>query len=66
VTRPVYIGVGTCNCKRTEVRLFQVPGDKPYPSLMCGKCLEANGLEVPIPRTAEDIEVVNGVMQWKQ
>lgn len=64
--RPTYVGVGTCNCKRVDVQLFQVPGPNVLPTLMCNKCLEANGYEVPKPRTADDIEIVNGEMRWKR
>lgn len=63
--RPIYVGVGTCDCKRVDVRLYQVPGAKPTPTLMCAKCLAANSYEVPKARTAEDIETVDGELRWK-
>lgn len=63
--RPIYVGVGSCSCARVDVRLYQVPGAKTTPTLMCSKCLEANGHEVPKARTAEDIEMVNGELRWK-
>lgn len=64
--RPVYVGVGTCTCTRVDVRLYQVPGTKVTPTLMCSKCLEANSYEVPVPRTAADIETVDGQLRWKK
>jgi hypothetical protein len=64
--RPVYVGVGTCTCKRTDVRLFQVPGARGALTLMCNQCLTKNGFDVPTPRTADDIEVVDGEMRWKR
>ncbi len=66
MTRPIYVGVGTCDCRRVEVRLYQVPSGKPRPALMCTRCLEAAGLEVPRSRTAEDIETVDGKMRWRE
>ncbi len=64
--RPIYVGVGSCECGRVEVRLYQVPSTKPTPHLLCDLCLEKNGFSVPKPRTADDIETVNGEMRWKR
>lgn len=66
--RPMYVGVGSCDCKRMDVRLYQVPqsGTRTLPHLMCGKCLESHNIEVPRPRTADDLEMVDGVLKWKQ
>lgn len=63
--RPLYVGVGTCGCGRTDVRLYQVPSTKTTPVLHCSKCLLERGYEVPTPRTAADIETVNGVTRWR-
>lgn len=64
--RPIYVGVGTCSCERTDVRLYQVPGPEHLRKLFCSKCLTKVGLEEPKPRTADDIEVVDGEMRWKR
>lgn len=64
--RPIYVGVGTCDCQRTDVRMYHVPGTSIASRSVCGKCLQARGFEVPKPRTAEDIEVVDGKPVWRE
>lgn len=63
--RPVYVGVGYCSCKRIDVRLYQVPGHRYACRLQCDRCLKQSGFDVPKVRTADDIEVVDGNMRWK-
>lgn len=54
MARPIYVGVGECDCKRIDVRLYRVPGEALMIRPICGQCLKARGYEVPKPRTAED------------
>lgn len=66
MTRPVYVGVGTCECRRMDVRLYQGPGVGFARKLLCKLCLEKLNIEVPAPRTADDIETVDGELRWKK
>ena len=63
--RPVYVGVGECGCARIDVRLYQVPGSPPSGRLLCDACLADKGFTVPAPRTAADIDMVDGLPAWK-
>jgi hypothetical protein len=63
--RPVYIGVGECVCKRIDVQLYRVPGTLMYSPPVCSKCLKERGFEAPKPRTADDIEMIDGQTSWK-
>lgn len=63
--RPVYVGVGECDCKRVDVRLFHVPGTNLAHRPLCVVCLAARGFTVPVPRTAEDIEEIDGRPSWR-
>jgi hypothetical protein len=53
--RPIYVGMGSCRCGRTEVRLYEIPSDDRLPVLACARCLEAQGIAVPRPLTAADV-----------
>lgn len=64
--RPIYVGVGECSCGRVDARLYHVPNTPLAARSVCGRCLQARGLDVPRPRTAEDIEVVDGQPQWRE
>lgn len=63
--RPIYVGVGECGCGRLDVALYQLPGTPVTGRLACAWCLADQGLIVTRPRTADDLELVNGVPQWK-
>lgn len=63
--RPVYVGFGQCDSGHLEVRLYRVQGEGFKFEILCTRCFRDRGLEAPKPRTAEDIEVVDGVPRWK-
>ena len=63
--RPVYVGVGECDCKRVDVQLYHVPGTDLAHRPVCEVCLAARGYEVPVPRTADDLEEIDGRPTWK-
>jgi len=64
---PVYVGVGTCDCRRMDVKLYRSPALDNLWRLACSQCLAAKGIETPKPRTAEDIEVdEDGSLRWKR
>jgi hypothetical protein len=65
-TRPIYVGVGECACGRLDKRLYHVPGTPFAARSVCARCLVARGYEVPVPRTAEDIEIVDGQPAWRE
>lgn len=65
MARPIYVGVGECACGRVDSRLHYVPGAVMLERAICERCLEARGHEVPAPRTAEDVDVVDGKPQWR-
>lgn len=64
--RPVYVGCGTCDCQRPDVRLYSAPGTAFARRLLCTLCLEQRGVAVPAPRTAEDLEMIDGRLVWKR
>ena len=64
--RPIYVGTGECECGRVDVQLYHVPGTTVLTHAVCAVCLEARGFEVPKPRTAADLEVVDGKPQWRE
>jgi hypothetical protein len=65
--RPSYVGIGTCDCKRMDVRLYRAPLENRPWRLACNQCLAAGGIETPKPRTADDIEVdEDGNMKWRR
>lgn len=53
--RPIYVGTGGCRCGNIEARLYVVQTEDRKPVLVCAKCLETRGIEVPRPMTAEDV-----------
>lgn len=63
--RPIYVGVGECGCARLDVALYQLPGTPVTGRLACAWCLADQGLVVARPRTADDLELVDGVPRWK-
>ncbi len=63
--RPIYVGVGECECGRVDTRLYHVPGTVLKERAVCERCLQVRGYEVPVPRTADDIEMVDGKPTWK-
>lgn len=63
--RPAYVGVGECDCARIDVLLYHVPGTELAQRPLCETCLHAKGFTVPEPRTAEDIEMIDGRPTWK-
>lgn len=64
--RPVYVGVGTCACKRMDVRLYRAPTTQRKQYLLCAPCLIKNGIAPPKTRTADDIVVKDGAYAWKE
>lgn len=64
--RPIYVGIGECGCGRVDQRLYHVPGTILKERAICGQCLEGRGYDVPLPRTAEDIEIVDGRPEWRE
>jgi len=65
--RALYVGHGDCSCKRPDVNLYHIPNTPFAHSLICRLCLEKNGFEVPIRRTAEHIETLpDGSTAWKK
>lgn len=62
----MYVGFGSCNCQRVEVRLYIVPGTPFARALCCDLCLKKHGYDVPKPRTADDIEMVDGKLAWRK
>lgn len=65
VDRPVYVGYGTCDCTRTDVHLYHVPNTPFAKALLCKMCLEKHGFQIPKSRTADDLAVVDGKLEWK-
>lgn len=63
--RPVYVGIGECDCKRVDEQLYHVPGTAIAHHPVCSFCLKDRGYEVPEPRTADDIAMVDGRPSWK-
>jgi len=63
--RPIYVGVGECGCGRLDAALYQLPNAPVTGRLACAWCLADQGLIVTRPRTADDLELVDGVPQWK-
>jgi hypothetical protein len=63
--RPVYVGVGECDCKRIDTKLYHVPGTEFARRPVCAVCLVDHGFEVPTPRTADDLEEIDGRPTWK-
>jgi hypothetical protein len=63
--RPEYVSYGWCNNGHMDVKLYRVPGTKYAHALLCKGCLAELGYAEPKPRTAEDIEEVNGELRWK-
>lgn len=53
--RPIYVGMGDCRCGNLETRLYQIPDVNPCLELFCVRCLDAKGIPVPRPLTAEDV-----------
>lgn len=60
--RPVYVGVGECACGRLDVQLYHVPELRSS----CAWCMADHGHLVQRPRTADDVEEVNGKTQWRE
>jgi hypothetical protein len=65
VERPVYVGIGECDCKRIDAQLYQVPRTLLAHRPVCAVCLVAQGFDVPAPRTADDIQEIDGRPSWK-
>jgi len=63
--RPIYVGVGECRCGRLDAALYRSPGASMMDHLACARCLADQGVIVTRPRTADDLELVDGVPQWK-
>ena len=63
--RPVYVGAGECDCGRVDVQLYHVPGTDFAHRPVCDVCLLARGIPVPEPRTADDLEMIDGRPSWK-
>lgn len=63
--RPTYVGYGECPCGRLEVLLYRVPESMPSASPVCVVCLLKAGFEEPTPRTAKDLEDIDGQLKWK-
>jgi hypothetical protein len=63
--RPVYVGVGECDCKRVDAKLYHVLGTDLAHRPVCEMCLAVRGYEVPVPRTADDLEEIDGRPTWK-
>lgn len=66
LARPIYVGVGECECGKLDVKLFHVPGTPLATRQVCARCLTSRGYEVPPPRTAEDIEMIDGQPTWRR
>ena len=64
--RATYVGVGECECRRFDIRLYHVPGTPFTRSPVCARCLGLQGYEEPVPRTERDVEEVNGTTAWKR
>lgn len=64
--RPVYVGVGECDCKRIDELLYHVPGTSLERRPVCCHCLVDRGFQIPESRTADDLTVVDGRPQWKR
>lgn len=69
ITRPVYVGVGECECGQLDARLYHIPNTGLLMHPVCGKCLALRGFAVPEPRTAndvvDDVVDVDGKTEWK-
>lgn len=63
--RPIYIGVGECECGRVDVKLFHVPNTVLEAKTVCSSCVTQRGYPTSPPRTADDIEIVDGKPAWK-
>jgi hypothetical protein len=63
--RPVYVGIGECDCKRIDAKLYHVPGTELARRPVCAVCLIDRGFEVPAPRTADDLDEIDGRPTWK-
>jgi hypothetical protein len=63
--RPVYVGIGECDCKRVDVLLYHVPGTALALRPVCAFCLTDKGYTIPEPRTADDLEEIDGRPTWK-
>ena len=63
--RPIYLGVGDCQCGKVDTKLYHVPGTVLETASVCGRCLDARGYVVPPPRTAADVEIVDGKPEWR-
>lgn len=64
--RPLYVGQGTCTCGRVDVLLYRLPDASFMHPLACSACLEKAGFKTPRSRTADDIDVVDGKLEWKK
>ena len=64
-TRPIYVGVGECDCGNVDAQLYHAPGTLFSEHAMCAKCLTAKGFAVPRARTASDLEILDGMPRWK-
>jgi hypothetical protein len=62
----MYVGVGSCSCQRVDARLYVVPGTPHARALCCEDCLKKHGYEVPKPRTADDLDTVDGKLTWRK
>lgn len=62
-TRPTYVGTGECRCGRIDVQLYRVTDVERRAT--CARCLADQGVIVARARTADDVEEVNGILQWK-
>jgi len=63
--RPVYVGVGECDCKRIDERLYHVPNTPLAHRPLCSDCLRKQRFEEPIARTADDLDEINGRPAWR-
>jgi hypothetical protein len=63
--RPIYLGVGDCECGQVDAKLYHVPGTELATRSVCCRCLETRGYQVPTLRTADDIDVVDGKPAWR-
>lgn len=54
--RPIYLGVGECDCGRVDARLYRVPGSTLDLRARCSTCLTVLGYETPKARSAEDFD----------
>lgn len=66
IARPIYLGVGECECGKLDTKLYHVPNTMLASRSVCCACLAARGFETPLPRTAEDIDMVDGKPIWRE